>query len=256
MSQDQEQVVEVINPGTAGPFLLVCEHASPHIPAEFNELGLKQEDRLSHAVWDPGGEDLSRTIAGRLGATLVAGRMSRLLYDCNRPLSSEAATPSQVELISVPGNADLSETDRTRRSDRFYEPFRAAVSSTLDALAAPVLVTIHSFTPTYFGAHRAVEIGILHDSDARLADAMLANAGPLSDWRVERNEPYGPADGVTHTLKVHGLTRGIPHVMIEVRNDLLIGEAEVNRIADGLAASLTQALAHLAKSEPAEAHHA
>ncbi|NKB26043.1 MAG: N-formylglutamate amidohydrolase [Rhodobacteraceae bacterium] len=253
---DREQVVEVINPGAAGPVVLVCEHASSHIPAEFADLGLSAADRLSHAVWDPGAEALGRAMAERLDAPFVAGRMSRLLYDCNRPLSSEAAMPKQVELVAVPGNAGLTATDRAERADRFYEPFRATVAATLDGAAAPVLVTIHSFTPTYFGEPRAVEIGILHDSDTRLADAMLGNNGPLSHWRVARNEPYGPADGVTHTLKEHALARGIANVMIEVRNDLLTSEGEVARIADAMVASLTTALATLDGAKSVAAHHA
>jgi hypothetical protein len=43
--------------------------------------------------------------------------------------------------------------------------------------------------------------------------------------RVFRNYPYGPADGVTHTLKKHGLTREIANVMLEIRNDLISDDA-------------------------------
>ena len=81
-------------------------------------------------------------------------------------------------------------------------------------------MTVHSFTPVYFGAKRDVEIGILHDEDTRLADALLEELAG-APHKVERNQPYGPQDGVTHSLKRHAISRGIANVMLEIRNDLL-----------------------------------
>ena len=101
---------------------------------------------------------------------------------------------------------------------------------------------MHSFTPVYFGKPRAVEIGILHDADTRLADAMLAAAGEKSLYDTRRNEPYGPEDGVTHTLKEHGLANGLPNVMIEVRNDLIKDEAGQGVVADYLTGLLLKSL--------------
>ena len=105
-----------------------------------------------------------------------------------------------------------------------------------------MIVTVHSFTPIYHGKPRAVEIGILHDSDTRLADAMLAVAADHTDLKVERNEPYGPQDGVTHTLKEHGLVHGHPHVMLEIRNDLITTEAEQQQMGEVISNWLRAAL--------------
>lgn len=129
--------------------------------------------------------------------------------------------PVRSELIEVPGNRGLSAADKSARVETYYHPFLDTLRRVMGQITGPILVTIHSFTPTYYGAHRSVEIGILHDEDARLADAMLQVASAHTDARVERNSPYGPDHGVTHTLKEHALPGGYLNVMLEVRNDLI-----------------------------------
>jgi len=38
---------------------------------------------------------------------------------------------------------------------------------------------------------------------------------------VGDNQPYSAKDNVDYTIRRHGRDRGLPHVMIEIRNDLL-----------------------------------
>jgi predicted N-formylglutamate amidohydrolase len=85
-----------------------------------------------------------------------------------------------------------------------------------------------------------VELGILHDEDSRLADAMLAQTS--NDYISRRNDPYGPQDGVTHTLNLHGGARGLDNVMLEVRNDLVADDAGVTLWAERLATLITKSL--------------
>ncbi len=242
------QVVETVNPDGLGPVVLACEHASSFIPPEFGGLGLNSDALDSHIAWDPGALAVATHLSRLLDAPLVAQRVSRLVYDCNRPPSAADAIPARSEIYSVPGNAGLSDGEKQERTRRFYEPFHQALGACLDARMAaneaPILVTIHSFTPVYFGARRDVEFGILHDNDSRLADVMLGPAGQAAGPVTRRNEPYGPEHGVTHTLKLHGLSRGIANVMLEIRNDLIAtlqGQIEwADRIADLLRRSISQ----------------
>ncbi|MFW8595697.1 N-formylglutamate amidohydrolase [Cribrihabitans neustonicus] len=249
-SEAQHDAVEVVNPDGAGAVLLLCEHASSDIPARYDGLGLKPEDRQSHAAWDPGARAVALHLSAALDAPLVAGRVSRLVFDCNRPPEAASAMPEKSELIEVPGNANLTPEQRQERVDRVYTPFCEAVTRVIEARQKAGLqtniVTMHSFTPVYYGQPRRVEIGVLHDSDSRLADAMLAAAPALPHRRIERNEPYGPADGVTHSLKVHALSRGLPNVMIEIRNDLLRSPADEQAMAEEMLTLLRPALAALA----------
>ena len=249
-SEAHQDAVEVVNPEGSSAVLLLCEHASSDIPARYAGLGLKPADRQSHAAWDPGARAVSLHLSAALDAPLVASRVSRLVFDCNRPPEAASAMPRKSELIEVPGNATLSPAQRQERVDTVYTPFCGAVSRVLaarrDAGLETVVVTMHSFTPVYYGQPRAVEIGILHDSDSRLADAMLAQSHLLPHRRIERNAPYGPADGVTHSLKEHALSRGLPNVMIEIRNDLLRSPADEQALADEMLTLLRPALAALA----------
>ena len=112
-------------------------------------------------------------------------------------------------------------------------------------LTAPVLVTVHSFTPVYYGKRRLLDIGLLHDSDTRLADAMLENATAHTDLKVERNAPYGPQDGVTHTLKEHAIPAGLPNVMIEIRNDLIATEEDQAAMAELLSRWVSAGIAQV-----------
>ncbi|MFD2857352.1 N-formylglutamate amidohydrolase [Seohaeicola zhoushanensis] len=228
----------------AAPALLLCEHASAEIPAEFRELGLPPETRFSHAAWDPGALTLSRHLSAAMGVPLVFGAVSRLLYDCNRPPEAPDSVPEKSEIHEIPGNRGLSPEARADRANRIYHPFCAAVDAAMEAARPAALITVHSFTPVYFGKHRPVEIGVLHDTDTRLADALLAELEG-APYRIERNQPYGPADGVTHSLKRHAIARGLPNVMLEVRNDLLADPARAADVAALLARTLPAALGRM-----------
>ncbi len=234
--------------GRPGRVLVLCEHASAAFPARFGTLGLSAEAANSHAAWDPGALDLARALAGELDAPLVAAGVSRLLYDCNRPPEAPGAMTQQSEVFAIPGNRDLDARARNARIREIYQPFIAEVGRVLDSIGARALVTMHTFTPVYNGLRREVEIGVLHDSDTRLADAMLEAAGADAPFDVRRNQPYGPEDGVTHSLKLHAISRGIANVMIEVRNDLVSTPDGVARVGAWLNPLIAGALATLAEA--------
>ncbi len=241
LSDEDRPAAIVENPGGKAEVCLVCEHASPAIPAALGALGLSEEDRFSHAVWDPGAAELARRLAERLDAPVVMARVSRLVYDCNRPPERADAMPERTETIEVPGNRALSPEHRAARTQAVYDPFHQLVSDTLDGFTSPpALVTVHSFSPTWFGTRRETEIGLLHDADDRLARAML-RAAPAGN-APGLNEPYSAADGVTHMLARHATARGLDSVMIEVRNDLLRDDDAQRRIAASLHQMITTAL--------------
>jgi len=244
-----DAVVEVINPGGRGPVVLACEHASHAMLAETGSLGLPPAALTSHVAWDPGALAVARHMARLLDAPLVASRVSRLVYDCNRPPDAPDAMPARSEAYDIPGNAALTAAERSRRAETIYTPFHATLAACLDKQAAaighvPALVTVHSFTPVYKGVRRILDLGVLHDADARLADALLATAalGPGGGLAVRRNEPYGPADGVTHTLVRHGTAWRRLNAMLEIRNDRIADEIGQRAWATRLAEAVTQAL--------------
>jgi predicted N-formylglutamate amidohydrolase len=240
--------VAVERPDGKSAVLIICEHASRTLPEYFGDLGLSNEALSSHIAWDPGALAVARKMGDNLDATLVYQRFSRLIYDCNRPPESAGAMPEISEIYTIPGNQHLQAADRQARTDALYIPFHDRIRALLKERAAreqnTVIVTVHSFTPVYNGKQRAVELGILHDEDSWLADRMLDAAAHSPLYRTDRNEPYGPEDGVTHTLKLHGLANGLHNVMIEVRNDLIgddVGQGVVAGYLTGLIQSSLEA---------------
>lgn len=244
-SDRNDAYVQVLNREGRGGVVVVCEHASAFVPPALQNLGLDEADRDSHAAWDPGAFGVAQNMAQALGAVLVAGAVSRLVYDCNRPPDAPDAMPARSERIVVPGNATLDDAARKARTETYYAPFRAALAAEVGRRKAPVLVTVHSFTPVYYGKRRLLDIGLLHDSDTRLADAMLESAAAHTDLKVERNAPYGPQDGVTHTLKEHAIPAGLPNVMIEIRNDLIVTEEDQAAMAELLSRWVSAGIAQV-----------
>ncbi|MBV1866683.1 MAG: N-formylglutamate amidohydrolase [Marinosulfonomonas sp.] len=235
----------VTNASASSPVVLVCEHASNHIPAGLDSLGLSVDVQNSHVAWDPGAIEVASRLSVLLDARLVSSGVSRLVYDCNRPPSADGAMPAKSEVFDIPGNAGLSDADRADRVRRYYDPFRNTLSDTIAGVEGPVLVTIHSFTPVYMGQRRKTDIGVLHDSDARLADILLERASRHSDLVFERNQPYGPEDGVTHTLKEHATGSGLLNVMLEIRNDLIKTPKQQDAMAAIIAGWLSDGLTQL-----------
>lgn len=237
--------VEIVNPDGEAAVLLICEHASNRVPASLDQLGLDAETLTSHVAHDPGAAEVARHMAERLNAPLILQRFSRLVYDCNRPPDAPSAMPAKSEIYEICGNQNLSEADRLARTEAIYRPFHQAIAEHLDraqaSAMAPAIVTIHSFTPLFYGKARSVQLGLLHDADRRLADTMLDLALETGLPECRRNEPYGPEDGVTHTLQLHALPRNLLNVMIEIRNDLIRSDPDQIHFADGLSGLVARA---------------
>lgn len=236
----------IVNADASSPIVLVCEHASSFIPPELNNLGLACGLLDGHWAWDPGAMRVAEAMSTRLGAVLVASQVSRMVYDCNRPPQAPDAIVVAGEDFQIPGNTGLSGMQRQDRVGLVYEPFKLALADTIRSnQSKPVIVTIHSFTRVYRGRSREVEIGILHDDDDRLANAMLKRADQHTDLLVQRNEPYGPQHGVTHTLREHALPGGFHNVMIEIRSDLIAGKDAQDAMAQTLAGWIWRSLEDL-----------
>lgn len=237
------------NAAAKGRAVLVCEHASNHIPARWGDLGLTADQRRAHIAWDPGALGLARGLAQRLDAVLVHAPVSRLVYDCNRAPDMPGAMPARSEIHDIPGNAALTAEERADRTAALYVPFHDGLHALLmDRIARglhPALITIHSFTPVYFGTPRAVEFGVIHDADDRLPRAILTEALARTRLRAEWNQPYSAKDDVTHTLRLHATPYGLPNAMLEIRNDLIATPQAEAAMADTLAPVIAAAMATL-----------
>jgi predicted N-formylglutamate amidohydrolase len=239
----QAAPVRVRNRAGGGPFLILCDHASHYIPPEYGTLGLGAEERVSHIAWDPGALPVAERLAGALDATLVESCISRLVADCNRPLDAPDLVPEISERTAIPGNYGLAAAELDRRVAITHAPYHAAIENMVEERLAAgrrtLLLALHSFTPVYKGVSRPWQIGVIHDEDMRLAGPVLTALSAFEEIVVGDNEPYSPADRVYYTLERHARPRGLPCVMIEIRNDEIRDKRGQRRWADLLAGILS-----------------
>ncbi|MCC1494717.1 N-formylglutamate amidohydrolase [Cognatishimia sp. F0-27] len=250
---DVGEAVRVTRFGPAPSVIVVCEHAANQIPDTLDNLGLDAAARRSHIAWDPGALGVATQLARDTGAILVEGTVSRLVYDCNRPPDAPSAIPARSEQYDIPGNIGLSPAARAARVAAVYDPFRHTLAAQIAEHRASLtlMVTVHSFTPVFGGTTRAVELGVLHGVDDRFAKAMMASVPPGIGHETRLNEPYSAADGVAHTLDLHGAPNGLLNVMIEIRNDLVPDQARQHAMATTLGAWIDQTRAALRRTEAA-----
>ncbi|WP_421726326.1 N-formylglutamate amidohydrolase [Bauldia sp.] len=222
--------------------ILLCDHAENRLPEDYGTLGLPDAEFDRHIAFDPGAGPVTRGLAERLGAPAVLTTFSRLLIDPNRSADDPTLIMRLSDGAIVPGNHHVDAEERERRLARYYEPYHAAVEQAIErSLAAgvvPALVSVHSFTPVWRGRGRPWQIGVLWDSDPRLALPMVERLATDKTLMVGDNEPYSGAL-IRDSMYRHGTRRGLAHALIELRQDLISdpdGVAEwVDRLAPILA---------------------
>ena len=241
--------VEVLRPGGAAVLFLTCEHAGRAIPRRLGNLGLDERHLGRHIAWDIGAAAVARRLSETLDATLVLQRYSRLVVDCNRAPSAHDFVVTLSEDTEVPGNLDVSEDERLAREVEIFRPYHDTVRSLLDGRIANghpvVLVSVHSCTPVFLGVSRPWHIGVLYERDRRYAGILLDLLGREPDLVVGDNQPYFMTDEKDYSVPVHGERRGIPHVELEVRQDLVAEESGQAEWADRLARVLVDGVERL-----------
>jgi len=243
---DEPGAYSIERPQGGSPFVLACDHASRRIPRALGDLGLSEADRAAHIAWDIGAAAVAQRLSAALDATLVLQNYSRLVIDCNRPPTAPDSIPRQSGGIPIPGNAVITEAEASARQREFFDPYHAALGWILAERGAagrtPVLIAMHSFTPAYPGQVRPWHAGLLYHRDIRLAQALLPLLRADGALTVGDNLPYAMGDLTDYSLPLHGEARGIPHVGIEIRQDLIEDPAGQAAWADRLATVLPAAL--------------
>lgn len=245
---------ELVNPAGRSPIVLVCEHASNHIPSEYGGLGLAPEHLERHIAWDRGAAELTRRLAARLDSAALLGTYSRLLIDLNRPPESPGSIPSSSERTAIPGNVALAGEETERRIASIFAPFQDRLGALIDQREAesrpPILVSIHSFNPTFCGEVRPMHAGILYERAADLGANLVRRLAADPALVVRSNEPYAVARDEDYALLVHGDDRGVPAVLVEIRNDGLESDSGVERWAQRLAEALVAEIQGASEPRP------
>jgi predicted N-formylglutamate amidohydrolase len=221
----------------ASALLFLCDHASNALPPEYGGLGLPPEAFQRHIAYDIGAAPLTRALAAALNAPAILTTWSRLLLDPNRGRDDPTLVMRLSDGQVVPGNHPITEAEIEARLKRLYDPYDDAIRAELDRFAmariVPIVIAIHSFTPVWRGRPRPWHIAMLHDADRRLADPLIAALREDPTLVVGDNEPY---DGALKgdTLYRHATRRGLPNVILEIRQDLIADDGGVRAWAHRL----------------------
>ena len=225
LGPDDPPAFEIVNHAGAGRAVLICDHAGRAIPAGLGSLGLDQAALWRHIAWDIGIADVTRALARHLDAPAVLAGYSRLVIDCNRRLDDPTSIAQESDGVRVPGNCGLTAADRAARADACFHPYHQAVERLIDgrlkAGLVPAVISMHSFTPVMNGFERPWHVGILWNRDPRLPVPLLERLAREPGICVGDNEPYTGRDEHGYSIYVHGQDLGLPHVLIELRQDLI-----------------------------------
>lgn len=221
----------------AGGLILLCDHASRRVPEDLGDLGLAPDLFATHIASDIGAADVTRALAAHFGAAAVLARWSRLVVDLNRGEDDPTLVMKLSDGSIIAGNV---EADVASRIARFHQPYHRRIAQEIARHAQPVLISMHSFTPAWKGRARPWEVGILWDRDGRLAVPLMARLR-AAGFTVGDNEPYSGALE-NDCLYRHGTMNGLPHVLIEIRQDLIFADREARSFAARLAPILETAL--------------
>jgi len=246
LSEEDPPVFLIEQAQGSSVFLVTCDHGGRAIPRRLANLRLSEQELSTHVAWDLGVAELGRRLSARLNAFLIVQNYSRLVIDANRPPGAPDSIPALSERTRIAANEGLSPSDARTRVEEVFQPYHRRIRDELVARSAracpSVLVALHSFTPVYLDKGRPWHVGVLYGRDPRLGRLVREGLRRDGSLVVGDNQPYSVSDATDYTIIVHGAHRGIPHVALEIRQDLLANESDVQSWAERLGGVLEEAV--------------
>ena len=233
LGRDDPAPFVVLGEGGAAPALIVCDHASRAFPRALDRLGLDELATWQHIAWDIGAGELARGLAQALDAPAVLAGYSRLVVDCNRAPASADAIRTESDGWIIPGNRQLTAAERRARLATIFDPYHECIAAMRADFrrraTVPLLIAVHSFSPVVGGEQRPWHAGVLWNHDESNARRLLAGLRAQPGLMVGDNEPYSGKHPGNYTVDHHANENGLPHLCIEVRQDLLGSPAGLER---------------------------
>lgn len=236
-----EQVFEIIDGNYNNGLLLLADHASNYIPPEYHSLGLTKLQLERHIAFDPGVREFTIRLAEKLGVPAVLSKFSRLLIDPNRGKNDPTLVMRVADGDIIAGNRNIDEQGKQDRIERFYRPYDDAITNMRGKISetgvAPILFSIHSFTPFWRGNKRLTEVGILWDEDDRFTNMLIEALQGETNYIIHDNQPY-KGGYVGDTMNRHGLRFKLQHSLLELRQDYVSTDSGINEWVDIFASIL------------------
>jgi predicted N-formylglutamate amidohydrolase len=251
LAQDEPPPVSVHNADARSPFLLVADHAGRAVPRTLRRLGVATPEWDRHIAWDIGIAGISRMLANTLEATLIQQNYSRLVIDCNRPPGAPTSIPEISELTPIPGIVGLSDADKEARALAIFWPYHERIDAELERRRQTgrqtALIAMHSFCSRARhdrGTSRSSTIAIRNwrtDSSRCLAES-AASSSATTSLTLLATRPTTP-----FRCTVNGA--GLPHALVEIRQDLIADDDGQRQWASRLARLLPQAYADVVERQ-------
>ena len=231
-------------PGTQSRLLFLCDHASNAVPAPYGDLGLAPALFQTHIAYDIGAAEVATCLARAYGAAALLGGVSRLLIDLNRGPEDPTLVMKLSDGSIIPGNRVADDAEVEKRLRQFHAPYHAAIRKEMARIGKDaILISIHSFTPSWKTVARPWDVGVLYGRDQRLAVPLMKHLA-AAGFTVGDNEPYtGALEG--DTLDTHGTRTGHANVLIEIRQDFLTDAGKSQGMAMRLKPILDAALTEM-----------
>ena len=233
LAADEPPPYQEFQIGGRSDFIIVADHASARIPRRLANLGLPDSELNRHIAWDIGALSVARQVAQAIDAPLVAQNYSRLVIDCNRDPRVATSIPRISEAREIPGNIGLSAAQIAARRVEIFDPYHRRIRELLDGRRAngrrAIVVAQHTMTDSYKGQRREMHAAVLYNRDRRFAGVVLQLLRRERHLLIADNEPYFVSDETDYTIPHHAEARALPHVEIEIRQDLVnhaAGQAE------------------------------
>ncbi len=250
MGAGEPPAVRVENGRGRAKCVIVCDHAANRVPRTLKDLGLSKAQLQQHIAWDPGTEDIGRYLSKALGATVVLASYSRLVVDLNRGHDHPELMRDTSDHVHIPGNVGLTAAQKKQRLDELFWPYHNEIDRQLKRFTskgvAPVLISVHSFTPQMDGFRRPWHIGVLWNREEKIARALVKNLRRNSpDLVIGENEPYSlkAANFLKNTISTHAESKGLPYIILEFRQDLVNTKKKAEKWAEIFLESLRPILA-------------
>ena len=213
----------LLRPDGHGAFVLLCDHASNHVPKALHRLGLTGADLARHIAWDIGAAGVTTILSNLLDAPAILSGTSRLVVDCNRHPHRADIIPATSDGTIIPGNAGLPDAARAERVARWFLPYHNAVEMVLEQRAAAhratMVVSIHSMTKNMSGQDRPWKISLSSHHDRRFVAPMLRALRQPGDVVVGDNQPYALDPDLDFSIPYHAIRRELPWLQVEFRQD-------------------------------------
>ena len=238
-------MINILNADKESNFLVICDHASNVIPQEYNNLGLCESVLGTHIAYDIGAREVAIGLANILKCPLIMPGFSRLLVDPNRGLDDRTLIMKISDRNKIPGNIydDLKKEkeERKYRINKFYRPYHRKIEECINRVREkglfPCIVSIHSFSPSWKGKERLFDLGFLWDKDDRMTKIFLRYFKENENLKIVDNKPYSGRLR-NDTLYKHATSRGLPHLLIEIKQDLISDQNKVLNMANLLSKPL------------------